>query len=68
MKKNDIQKLREKSVAELEKELAAAREKISDFRINIYRGKQDVIKDFREARKKVARILTFINQNKNGGK
>ncbi|MCL5016159.1 MAG: 50S ribosomal protein L29 [Patescibacteria group bacterium] len=68
MKKSDIQKLKEKTVSDLEKELVSTREKIAEFRISIYRGKQNVIKDFREARKKFARILTFINQNKNAGK
>ncbi len=68
MKKNEIQKLKEKDGVELERELVAARGKVSDLRISVYRGKQDVIKDLREARKKTARILTFINQKKYAGK
>ncbi|MCL5006956.1 MAG: 50S ribosomal protein L29 [Patescibacteria group bacterium] len=68
MKKNDIQKLKEKGAEELVKELASARGRMSELRISVYRGKKDAVKDLRETKKKIARILTFIKQSQNDGK
>ena len=68
MKKSEISKLKEKAVSELERELAATRERGAELRVSVYRGKHSDASSLREARRKVARILTFINQNQHGGK
>jgi ribosomal protein L29 len=68
MKKSDISKLKEKAVPELEKELASTREKVAELRVSVYRGKHSDVPGLREARRKVARILTFLKQNQHGGK
>ena len=68
MKKNDISKLREKTTSELEKELISTREKVAELRVSIYRGKHSDLPGLREAKHKVARILTFLKQNQHGGK
>lgn len=68
MKKSEISKLREKTTPELAKELSATREKMAELRVSVYRGKHSDVPGLREARRKVARILTFLKQNQHGGK
>lgn len=68
MKKSEISKLREKAAPELEKELVSTREKVAELRVSVYRGKHSDVPGLREARKKIARILTFLKQNQHGGK
>jgi ribosomal protein L29 len=60
MKGNDIQKLKEKSVDVLEKELAKTRAELSQLRFDMIGGKVKNVQSVREARKKIARIKTFI--------
>lgn len=65
MKKNDIKKLKEKNTAELQKDLAESREHLRTLKFDLAAGKVKNVGLITETRKKIARMMTFINQNKN---
>ncbi|MFA5087239.1 MAG: 50S ribosomal protein L29 [Candidatus Paceibacterota bacterium] len=63
MKNNDLIK---KTNDELLKELEDTRNKIKDMRFKASAGGLKNVKDFKESKKQIARILTILsNQNKN---
>lgn len=62
MKKSDIQKLHKKTVADLKKDLAAAREELQSLRFDLAAGKVKNISRATAIRRKIARILTFIKE------
>lgn len=62
MKKNDIQKLKSKGKAELEKDLAESREKLGVLIFDLASGKVKDISEIRETKKRIARILSFLRQ------
>lgn len=60
MKKNDIQKIKEKSDAELGKELLETQEEVRSLIFDLSSGKLKNYNQLREAKRKVARIMTFM--------
>lgn len=60
MKIKDIQKLKDKNIAELQKTLKEAREELRVLKFDLAAGKVKNIKLIQEIKKKIARILTFI--------
>ncbi|MBI2013780.1 MAG: 50S ribosomal protein L29 [Candidatus Colwellbacteria bacterium] len=63
MKTKDIQKLKDKNIAELQKTLKEAREELRALKFDLVAGKVKNIKLIQETKKKIARILTFIKGN-----
>ncbi len=74
MKKNDIKKLKESKTADLQKEVAEARESLRTLKFDFAAGKVKNVGLINETKKKIARMLTFIrlnileNQNNEHGK
>ena len=62
MKKSEIQKLKGKSVAELEKELVESRERLGVLSFDLASGKVKKASEIRELKKKIARILSFLRE------
>ena len=60
MKKNEIKKLGDKTIADLRKSLTEAREELRTLKFDLAAGKVKNIQRAKEAKKKIARILTFI--------
>lgn len=60
MKRNEIKKLKDKTVAELSKELIEAREGLRAMKFELAQGKIKNVRAINETKKKIARILTFI--------
>lgn len=65
MKKNDIQKLKENNINELRKDLVKTRESLGKLRFEKVNGKVKNMQLIREAKKKIARIETFITLKEN---
>lgn len=62
MKKQQLQELKNKSVAELQKDLNPLYEKLANLRSELVEGKVKNIKEVKQVRKSIAQILTLINQ------
>ncbi|MEX2054304.1 MAG: 50S ribosomal protein L29 [Candidatus Colwellbacteria bacterium] len=62
MKKSDIQKLTKKTVADLQKDLQGAREELRTLRFDLATGKVKNIAKIHQVKKRIARIMTFVNQ------
>jgi ribosomal protein L29 len=62
MKKKDIQDLKVKSEAELARLVAETNDKIRALRFDLAAGKVKNVNELRQARKKVARMKTFMKQ------
>ncbi|MCL4405147.1 50S ribosomal protein L29 [Patescibacteria group bacterium] len=60
MKKNDIQKLKEMSSQEMERVIGNAREDLRKLKFDLAAGKVKDIRSVSEARKKIARLMTFV--------
>ena len=60
MKKHEIQKLVKKTGADLRKDLASSREELRGLQFELATGKVKNIIKVKEAKKKIARILTFL--------
>ncbi|MFH1188545.1 MAG: 50S ribosomal protein L29 [bacterium] len=65
MKKNDIQKLKGKNVNELRKDLIKTRESLVPLLFEKVNGKIKNVQLIREAKKKIARMETFITLKEN---
>jgi large subunit ribosomal protein L29 len=61
MKSKDLIK---KDHAELEKHLEEKRNKIKEMRFKVSAGGIKNVKDFKESKKEIARVLTILNQKK----
>ncbi len=61
MKKSEIQKLKSGQEKELTKELQEARESLRSLKFELASGKVKNMQLVRETKKKIARILTFVN-------
>ncbi len=59
-----IKELREKNIEELKKLLAEKREAVRKLRFDISSKHITKVRDIRNARKDVAKILTLINEKK----
>lgn len=62
MKKRDIEELKRKPDAELQKRLIDAREKLRVLKFDLAAGKVKSVKDLHESKKEIARILTFLRK------
>ena len=65
MKIKEIQQLKKKPLPELEKELREKREKLWQLKNDLATGKVKNIREIREIKKIIARVLTFIKQYDN---
>lgn len=63
MKKKDIQELKNKSEAELERLVKEGSERLRALRFDLAAGKVKNVAELHETRKKIARAKTFLNQN-----
>lgn len=61
MKKNDIKKLKERNAKDLERDLAEAREELRALKFDLAAGKVKNVRAINENKKKIARIMTFLN-------
>ena len=59
MKKRELQELKTKPVAELEKLLRESRERLRALKFNLAAGKVKNSGELRELKKTIARVLTF---------
>ncbi|MCR4328303.1 MAG: 50S ribosomal protein L29 [Patescibacteria group bacterium] len=64
MKRRDIEQLKTKPVAELEKLVREAREKLRKLRFDLAAGKVKNVSEIRIVRKGIARMLTYIYADK----
>lgn len=64
MKKEKLQEFRNKSDGELMKDLAENRERLSRLLFDLAQGKVKNIREIKEAKRVIARILTLMNQKK----
>ena len=62
MKKKDVQEMKNKSEAELMRLVKDKNEELRTLRFDLAAGKVKPISKIREARKKIARAMTFLNQ------
>ncbi len=58
-----ISELRKKNKKELEKDLEGLREKLGDFRFKLAANKLKNVREIRNTKKDIARIMTILNQN-----
>jgi ribosomal protein L29 len=63
MKKKDFQQYKTKPEAELQKDLGEFREKLRKFKFDLAQGKVKDIKEIKEVKKNIARIMGLLNQN-----
>ena len=68
MKKNDIQKLKEMSPEEMERIIDKSKEELRGLKFDLAAGKVKDIKAISETRKKIARLMTFVNEKTNSEK
>lgn len=65
MKKQEIQQIKNLPLAELQKKLSDYREKLRKFKVDLIYGKMKNIKEIKDVKKTIARILTIINKTSN---
>lgn len=65
MKKKEIEQLKSKAAPELEKNLAELRDKLWTLRTDLAAGKVKNVKEIKNLKQTIARILTFVAQKKN---
>lgn len=63
MKKTEIKKLKGLSNADLMKDLVESREALRKMQFELAQGKIKNVQLMREAKKRIARVSTFLNQN-----
>jgi ribosomal protein L29 len=68
MKKKEIQELKHRTTAELEAMVRETSEKLRALRFDLAAGKVKDITQIHEAKKKIARMKTFIHQSHEQGK
>jgi ribosomal protein L29 len=66
MKTREIQELKNKPDAELERMIEEGNAKLREFRFDLAAGKVKDISKIHETRKGVARMKTFLEQRKHG--
>ena len=62
----EFKELKEKSAPELQKLLAQFREKVRDLRFSVSAKQLKNIRELREAKRVIAKILTVLNQKRKG--
>ena len=65
MKRHDIQKVKTKSVMELEKDLSDSQERLGELTFDLASGKVKNAAGIRDLKKRIARILTFLKERNN---
>ena len=65
MKRDDIQKLKGKNTAELEKDLGESREKLGVLLFDLASGKVKNNSEIRELKKRIARALSYLREKSN---
>jgi len=60
MKKNNLQELKNKVAAELQKDLAGNRERLRALKFDLAAGKVKNIKEIKTVKKTIAQILTIL--------
>lgn len=63
MKKKDLEQLKTKSKAELAKMLGELKDRLWNLKKDLVAGKVKNVREIREIKKNIARILTFIKQS-----
>ena len=61
MKNKEIEQIKNKPIVELQKNLADYRETLRKLKFDLSQGKVKNIKQIKETKKMIARILTIIN-------
>lgn len=61
MKKKSFQEIKNKSAAELQKDLAGYRERLRVLKFDLAAGKVKNIREIRAVKKSIAQILTILN-------
>lgn len=61
--KEELKELKLKSVSELQRLLALNREKLRDLNFKVSQNQLKNIREIRDLKKKIAKILTLLNQN-----
>jgi len=61
MKRQELQKLKNNSITELRQKLADFYDKLQKLKFNLKQGKVKNIKEIKETKKMIARILTIMN-------
>lgn len=61
MKKKEKKNLKDLNMTDLQKLLLEKRNKLVELKFNLAAGKVKNIREIRETKKEIARILTFIN-------
>ena len=64
MKKKELAELKIKPEIELEKDLKSLRERLGKLKSDLEAGKVKNIREIKETKKGIARILTLMNKNK----
>ena len=62
--KEELKDIKLKSVAELQKILNSSREKLRELRFKVSQNQLKNIREIRSLKKKIAKILTLINQKR----
>ncbi len=62
MKKKDIQEMKNRTVAELERTVADATERLRALRFDLAAGKVKNVAELHETRKRIARAKTFLRE------
>lgn len=62
MKRQDLEKIRSKSLSQLKNEIQEKRQELLDFRLQAALGKLKNVKEVKLKRKDIARILTIIRE------
>jgi len=60
--REELKELKAKSETELKKILASSREKLRDFRFKVSQNQLKNIREVREIKKKIAKILTLLKE------
>lgn len=63
MKRQEFQQLKEKGEIELHKDLKTFQEKLRSLKLDLAAGKVKNIKEIKNVKKIIARIMTLINEN-----
>lgn len=62
--KEELKELKLKSAVELQKILSASREKLRELNFKVSQNQLKNVREIRNLRKKIAKVITLINQKK----
>ena len=64
MKRYELRKIKDKSPEELQKDLSTVQEELRTLKFDLIAGKTKKIRTILDAKKKIARIMTCLNEKK----